>query len=418
MEPKLRILPKLVRHYPSSASRWRRTRFRRRLHNKGLTASSPTTVEERIARSERRTRLEGILSTLPRAKLVPGFYGATGEKMPALILRAPEVMSIEANREGFLSLIYSYHLHMFGIARAERRRTYRAFVIDLKDVKHLTLDAALVLTAEYHRRCLLSEYKPVIDDEAWSPEVRLLLQELGFYELVDAHGRTAESVYSVDSPDRLRFVQFLSGERVEQSEARKLIDSLRAACGQEPEKEYIYAALVEAIKNVKHHAYLGGDTADGIPSVSKWWVAGAYDPEHRLLQFAVYDQGVGIPKTLPKRPFFESVRRFCRPEFTDADVIAGGIRYSRTRFKSRGRPGANTDDDDEQDGRGNGLWTICHFLKELDGSSVRIVSGRGEAISSGGRSVIRKDYNNPFCGTLIQWNLKLPRPSVSEGGVE
>lgn len=317
-------------------------------------------------------------------------------------MMAPKVMSIAASRDLFLSLIYSYRLKTFGTAPRERRK--RRLVVDLKNVTRLELDAAIVLTAEYHRHLILHPlFRPVIDDREWSPEVRALLRQLGFYQLVRAWKTTAHDSPVLDGTRR--FVQFHVGKRVEQTEAKKLIESLKAAAGQEPEREYIYTALVEAIKNVKQHAYSSADPF-GIPSVGQWWVGGAYDPVRNVLQVVAYDQGVGIPTTLEKQSWFQSILRFAPLEFDDADIIGGAIRYSRTRMRAFARGRTRSVDDGE--GRGNGLWAICHFIRELDGSSVRIVSGHGEVIVAGRRAVEKKHHANPFCGTLIEWNLQMP----------
>lgn len=109
--------------------------------------------------------------------------------------------------------------------------------------------------------------------------------------------------------------------------------------------------------------------------------------------------------------------RFCPPEFTDADLIRGGIRFGRSRFRASQRGGAapSKGRPEPGSGRGNGLWAICDMIEQLKGSHVRIVSGQGEVIYPGGRAVQKLDYANPFCGTLIEWNLKLPARSSSEG---
>jgi hypothetical protein len=325
-------------------------------------------------------------------------------------LRAPEIMSLSEARDEFLGFIYEYHWRTFAMTRRERGEQ-NMLVIDLKDVRQLSLDAALVLTAEYHRRVIQQgNFKPFIDDREWAPDVRALLEQLGFYSLVDARGRSADA--PVESTGGAKFVQFVSGQKVEQTVAKDLIDRLAAVAGRDPERQYVYAALVEAIKNVRHHAYPPEELGAGsLPTVSRWWAAAAFDPDKDLLQFVVYDQGVGIPTTLPRQPFINSVLRFCPPEWKDADLIAGGIRLGRTRFRAVGRSrfgeaGARAPDPAE--GRGNGLWTICHMIPQLQGSQVRIVSGRGEAVFAGGRAVSKLNHNNPFCGTLIEWNLKLP----------
>ncbi len=323
----------------------------------------------------------------------------------AEFLMAPNHMSISLARDAFLSLIYSYRLKTYGMAPGGQRR--RRLVIDLRDVRRLGIDAALVLTAEYHRHLLFNpQFRPTIDDRDWPLRVRTLLRQLGFYSLVRAWRTTA--IDPTPEESTLRFVRFHTGTLVEQAQAKELIESLKQAAGQEPEREYIYAALVEAIKNVKQHAYSSEDPTD-LPSVGHWWVGGAYDPGSRVLQVVAYDQGVGIPATLERRSWIDSIRKGSRLELNDADLIAGAIEYSRSRMQGLA-DGADREAVDEAEGRGNGLWAICHFIKELDGSSVRIVSGRGEVIVSGEHRMVRQDYANPFCGTLIQWNLRMPAP--------
>lgn len=315
------------------------------------------------------------------------------------MLMVPAVMSTQHARDQFLSLIYSYRLRTYGTAPRDRRR--QRLVVDLRDVDFLGLDAALVLTAEYHRHLVLSpQFRPIIDDREWPPHVRAQLRALGFYELVRAWKVTA--IAPALRRDTLRFVPFHAGVKVDGTEAKRLIESLKDAAGQEPEREYIYTALVEAIKNVKQHAYSSGDPV-GLPSVGRWWVGGAYDPEMNRLQVVTYDQGVGIPTTLKKRSFFEMVTGHGPQERNDADLIEGAVKYSRSRMQAD-QDGVGFD----AEGRGNGLWAICHFIKELDGSSVRIVSGRGEVIVSGEHDVVKQHHDNPFCGTLIEWNLQMP----------
>lgn len=318
-------------------------------------------------------------------------------------LAAPALLSVEANRDEFLGLIYDYHWRAYAETRQERGE-HRAVLVDLAPVREVTLDAALVLTAEFHRRLLIGKNKAALNDADWDPAVRELFQELGLFTLVDVIRPEPAPRVSGE----LKFVRFLSAQRLEKGLAKSLIADLRGLCGQDPEREYIYLALVEAIKNVRHHAYIHEQAGD-IPVVGRWWAAGAYDAAQGVLQFAVYDQGAGIPHTLPKRPFYQSVLRLSRPERTDADLIAGALRYGRSRLRS-----TRVVDNDE--GRGNGLWSICEFIPKGSGSSVRIASGKGEVIYDGGRVPHRIDYDNPFCGTLIEWTLKLP-PVPAEGPI-
>lgn len=303
---------------------------------------------------------------------------------------APANFSVAANRDEVLGFLYAYRAAMF-IAPPLGRK-HRLITIDLRNVNLMTLDAALVVTAEFHR-AILGKDGPrglTIDDAAWPPHIRGLLEMLGFYDLVEAEGRTAPSE-PVEL--KLKFVQFVHEQVANGEFAEGLIEKLRAVGGETPDREAVYAALVEAILNVTHHAYPEPDPVV-IKRQRKWWAAGAYDENRQVLEFVVYDQGVGIPATLPRRRFFESILLMSAPERTDADLIEGGIEFGRSRT--------------EQPERGNGLWTICSLVKDLEGSYVRIHSGRGEVTYDHAGKTRKKVYSNSFCGTLIQWTLRLP----------
>lgn len=320
--------------------------------------------------------------------------------MKAYNLLAPRVLSVELDRSAFLSHIYSFQKEKFA-PDLEARGDFKTLVIDLREVERLTLDGALPLVAEYHRSIVLSpNFRPTIFDGEWPEQVRALLEELGFYQLVRAKQRVASG--SNPLAGGLRFVRFRSDELVDPDLAEELINDLAAAAGDAPESIEAYEGLIEAIKNVRQHAYLEEAAPPSVVTiVRRWWAAGAYDPSRQVLQFIVYDQGYGIPATLPKREFWEAVRAICPVEFDDADVIVGALEHGRTRTK--------------QHGRGNGLWTICSVVDHLPGSSVRIVSGRGEVTYAGPSDVRRKRHPNPFCGTLVQWTLRLPSGPSSAG---
>lgn len=409
-QPYLVMLSLIVRHRrPSPGGRLLRSRFRRRSdsHARGFGALAAGAIAgsepiKEYARPALRKAIQERRDGLPRPVTGPKEIELPRGTITAIGLNAPELLSISGNREEFLGLIYEYHWRAFAETRQERG-PHRGVQIDLAPVKRVTLDAALVLTAEFHRRVLLGNKKAFLNDQDWDPTVREQFQELGLFTLVNVV-RPHRPV-SLGSP--LSFVKFLSGQQLRKGVAKKLIGDLRALCGQEPEREYIYNALVEAIKNVRHHAYLFSNDGD-IPAVHSWWAAGAYDAAAGVLQFAVYDQGAGIPATLPRRPFFQSILRLSSRERTDADLIAGALRYGRSRLR---RDRVNEGDS----GRGNGLWSICEFIPRNSGSSVRIMSGRGEVVYDGGRAPERVNYANPFCGTLIQWTLKLPQSAPREG---
>ena len=307
---------------------------------------------------------------------------------------APDPLELWANFDATLGFLYEQRFRYF--IRNDARGKPRVASVDLTNVQSLDLAASLALVAEYHRALQANgavDFRPYIDDETWDPIVRVLLRDLGLYELVRARNRP-----EADGLEHgIRFVPFRVCDAVDGSILDPLIEDIRQAAGQAPKRLAVYGALMEAVKNAIIHAYPEGAQDLRVDPLHKlWWAAGAYFPEVNTLEFVVYDQGVGIPGTLTKKSLWEAVRDFCPPEFTDADVIAGALELGRSSTKRLER--------------GNGLWTICRLASELPGSEVRIVSGRGDVLFVPGRAnpVQKKSQTNPFCGTLIHWSLVMP----------
>lgn len=385
------------------SSRWKRRAFRRRQH---VSPARPAIRKAQVSTSnfvslraaERASsRLLAAKRGLPEPLVDAGRLNSPngrGRRRTTTIY-APTVLSIQDNRDAFLGLIYEYHWRRFGRSR-DNSSPRQALTIDLRHVERMDLEAALVLTAEYHRSIQLRPgYRPLIDDKEWSPTIRAQLEMLGFYSLVGASGRTGE--VALGESDQ-KFLEFTSGALVDPDVAADLIDRLHAVAGRTPAKEDVFPVLVEAIGNAKQHAYPPDRAADIVPNVGKWWVTAAYDQARQQFLFVVYDQGVGIPGTLPKKRFWEAIQELCPAEYSDADVIAGAIQYGRTSTNLAGR--------------GNGLWHICNIVTELPGSSVLILSGKGEVVYNSDGTNQRTRFRNPFCGTLVKWTLQLP-PEMS-----
>ncbi|WP_156390784.1 hypothetical protein [Caulobacter sp. Root487D2Y] len=334
---------------------------------------------------------------LPAATQEAGYVNQ-GERLrrKAVLIRPPAHFSLTSNYDESLGFVYDWTW----LAYSRDPEISSGFMsIDLAGLKSITLDAALVLVSEYHRALIqYPAQAPWIDDSGWPVFIRSLLDELGFYNLVSARGRSCKDDTKIDFGQR--FVPFISGEEVEGQQVDDLLNRLEEAAGRAPRRKATYGAIVEAMKNVRSHAY-PPDAHEGLaPRVPRWWAAGAYDMASETLIFSMYDQGVGIPVTLKPKRLFQAIRDLCPPEFNDADVLAGAIEYGRT----------STD----LQGRGNGLWTICRLATELDGSSVRLLSGRGEVTYSSRGRVRKKLHGNAFCGTLVQWILKLPPDETEE----
>ena len=311
---------------------------------------------------------------------------------------APERLSVTGNYAETLGFIYEQRYRYYVENEPVGGGRSRLGVVDLEKVREVDLGGMTALVAEYQRVIKRNnEFRPYINDGHWDEGIRALLSDFGFYELVRALNPPKPGGGWSD----MACVPFKAYDKVDGEQVDPLIDELAGIAGRAPKRIATYNALMEATKNVKNHAYPHDlFEARPDPAVGLWWAAGAYFREEDELEFVVYDQGVGIAKTLKRKPLFESVRTLCPPELTDADVMRGAIELGRT---STGKLE-----------RGNGLWTICRLVEELPGSQVRLISGRGDVAFHADGAVTKKLNANPFCGTLIHWKLALPKDPEPE----
>jgi len=391
-----------VSHKSRNSRRRRRFAFRRRSGVSVTQTPSGGRTWEGFQRTMRLAveRLSSDRNGLPSPRVEIGPVKVPkGPPKLGTIIHAPTILSLAPNeRSRFLGFLYSYRWEAY-VAPTLERHGRSTTLVELADVKDMTLDAALVLVAEYHRNCRNTDYRPLIDDEAWDPKVRQLLAQLGFYTFVQAAGRSGLEDQPISTGRQ--FVQFETGSEVRGAQARAIIESIASVAGSTPRREDIYSGLVEAMMNVNNHAYLDRPPEVFSP-VDSWWIAGSYEQATETLEFVVYDQGVGIPSRIPTdQTYFGFLRRFMKGS-EDADLIEAAIELGRT----------STD----MPGRGNGLWTICRVAAELDGSSVRIQSGRGDVTYSSDGKITKTAYGNPFCGTLVQWTLRMPTETTPSAG--
>ena len=144
--------------------------------------------------------------------------------------------------------------------------------------------------------------------------------------------------------------------------------------------------------NVVHHAYPDG--ADYLyPTIeNQWWMSGSVNHNKDCLTAIFFDQGVGIPATLPATYAIEKISEFLANlglMDTDAARIKAAINLGRT---STDRPN-----------RGRGLLNIRQFIAQSERGKLRILSGKGEYIFNSDGTEELKTHKQSIGGTLIQW---------------
>ncbi len=300
-------------------------------------------------------------------------------------IHCPEVLSLEDNFDGVVKLLDDIRM------KSQRHRNERIH-IDFKPIRTIKPSAALVLAAELDRlnqKLAIRKSKLVaVDVEEWDNTVRRLLREMGFFKLL-----RVESIPEERASTGIQYVEFRSGAIVD----GKVIDDLRRFQLEPfvsvPNKHLLYAAVTEAMTNVVHHAY-GDQTTLDVPK--HWWLSAAYDAQSREVTVMIYDQGSGIPATLPRK-FKEFIRDWLPENLTkdDAQMIQAAHNLSRTATSSPSR--------------GHGLQRdIRRYIEELDcHGTYRVISTRGEYIVETGASSDKMiSHNRPLNGTLIEWRLK------------
>ena len=158
----------------------------------------------------------------------------------------------------------------------------------------------------------------------------------------------------------------------------------------------MFRGVTEAMTNVHKHAYIGPfrDQTPIIPG--GWWIGGGFNAERKTLRALVFDQGIGIPVTVPRRFSLEKVFDFFQgrnlPD-NDSGRIAAAMELGRTRT---GNPH-----------QGRGLPDLKLLADASPGARLRILSLRGEYIYSKVGQEQLQEHPTSLGGTLIQWEIDL-----------
>lgn len=294
----------------------------------------------------------------------------------------PEHLSFERDYEGVLKLIREIR------ERSKRRRNERTY-IDFKPIRTVTPSGALVLAAELDRWNSLpgpTRFRKADTDE-WVPNVRRLLGQMGFFELL----KLKVSHVPDTASEGARYVKFRSGTKVdgEAVEDLRLLDL--APVVSVPKAKLLFAAVTEAMTNVAHHAY--GATHRG---PKKWWLSAAHEAGEVVI--LIYDQGAGIPKTLPL-----TLRERMR------DLLPGDLATHDGKMIEVAHNLARSGTGESHRGRGLGR-DVRRYIEEHDGpGTYRVISGRGEYTVPAGEGVTGRVESRarPLQGTLIEWRLRL-----------
>ena len=278
--------------------------------------------------------------------------------------------------------------------------------IDLASVKSVSVAGALVLAAEIDRwRRLRRVTLTPRDTESWSPPVKRMLMSLGFFRLLGVkHVRDGNA----EVFDReVVVLPLVTDARLDGEMLWMIGEHLSVVATVFQQDPTIYAALTEAAYNSTLHAYPVDYDYEYRPLSKRWWATACWYPEEKVVRFLIYDQGVGIPATLPRSEKWEKVREvIARLPLVGglandaSSMIEAAIEVSRTSLTG---------------GHGKGLKDVVAPVTGLRGGKVRILSGRGRYLCYGDGTTEKSDGDLHIGGTLIEWTIPT---GACQAGVE
>ncbi|MDI3399623.1 hypothetical protein QLG12_15525 [Pseudomonas sp. V88_4] len=216
--------------------------------------------------------------------------------------------------------------------------------------------------------------------------------------------------YALDSVSHMPIVSSVGGEMSD-----NVVDFIqnRIYTDMSAKVEHKYGdAVSETINNVGSHAYPQSNDEE-----KKWWLI--CHTMGKKLYLAIYDTGVGIPKTVVERRWFMEAFKFTYPQaFQEMMAENPGkethllTRLIPARISDHELIGMSMKGDvsgTKKEKRGQGSKSILALVEETSGGLLWVFSNNGVYRFD---QVIKKPeiYSLPmsFPGTLVQWNIELP----------
>ena len=304
----------------------------------------------------------------------------------------PTNFSLHENYGETLSFILGLRRLYSSYSRDRRNDRVRIFA-DFSKIESIEPAAGLVLAAEVDRWRLASGKKMRAFEKDWHPEVKLYFAQAGLFDL-----------FSLKIPDVrpiegavTETLKFSRGRSVHGQTGSKIRDQLEALCGKSiGPKRKVYDAIAEAIANTRH-AYPTAIPFWPIRLTGYWWASGSWSRTDNVVSIQLYDQGVGIPATLPKSEHWSAVLNLIgvdlNPERHDDRLLEAALAIGRTSTGEKGR--------------GNGLAEMAAWIDNRRAGFLRITSGGGTITYRQGGNITRERRSADFPGTLIEWETSL-----------
>lgn len=315
----------------------------------------------------------------------------------------PAVMSLTDNYEETVACLRKLKT---ATATPNAQRFRNSVFIDFSTIERLSTAAALVLAAEIDRwRKLKGAKLQAKNPDNWHPNVARILKDLGFFELVDM--QVPANLNGDGDNAEFTILPLVSCNTLDRKKIAAIEDHLRSVAESLQQDPSIYQALTEAAYNSITHGYPSDYEFEFVPLRGQWWATGSWSPEKSRVKLIVYDQGVGIPQTLPSWDQWEKTITWLSGRHKilsqvlkeHASVIEAALEVSRTSLTS---------------GHGQGLKDVVSPVDELKIGKVRILSGKGEVVYAYDEPLKKIERTQHLGGTLIEWTIPVPELAETE----
>jgi len=322
------------------------------------------------------------------------------DKRNQITLFLPEVMNFSNEYEATALNINTIRI----LAKnSNSKGHFKLVAVNFDQLYKISTSAALVLTAELSKWDdeVRQRLCPVVGN--WDKTILRNFTELGFFGLF-RNSKVVEFSDEKNDTSNSRIVKYIKGRCGDSDKARILKESIIDIVGEVVNKwMFLHGGLTEAITNVGQHAYPSG--SGFLENEKNWYLTGAFNKVTKELKIVFYDQGIGIPRSLPESEIWEKILMyFSRLPLTervaarkkDEVLLKAAVELDRT----------STHESD----RGKGLQDLLEFIKQRNNGYLSIISSRGlykYELVDGKEKVKTEHFNTALRGTLIIWNAQL-----------
>lgn len=282
----------------------------------------------------------------------------------------------------------------------------RSAFINLQNTASISAPAALVLAAEIER-CRSHAPGSINGVDPRDSVARKLLYEVGFHNHLNFRAPNPSEIEG--SANKLKYIQMVSGKLNAPHLVERIQEIIVDTTSDTPTdkqrlRDVVSRVVGEAMLNVNQHAY-SVDQEGYLPRSknSDWWLAGYRSRNSSEVGVIFFDQGIGIPRTMPANwstVILESlIGGFSNlaSEERDAKLIEAAMEIGGTRMSGLG-------------GRGLGLNDLKMLAHIADNGELSILSRHGTYIYShvdGEEVEYAESFKSDLRGTLIIWRWAL-----------